>query len=59
MDATTYRDRRRQLREAVPGGEVLLLGNLPISRSYADAHLPFRQDSSFSTSPESPRWVWH
>lgn len=47
MDATTYRDRRRRLREAVPGGEILLLGNLPISRNYADAHLPFRQDSSF------------
>lgn len=47
MDATTYRDRRRLLREAVPDGEILLLGNLPISRNYADAHLPFRQDSSF------------
>jgi Xaa-Pro aminopeptidase len=47
MDATTYRDWRRRLREAVPGGEILLLGNLPISRNYADAHLPFRQDSSF------------
>ena len=47
MDATTFRDRRQQLREAVPDGEILLLGNLPISRNYADAHLPFRQDSSF------------
>ena len=47
MDATTYRDRRRRLREAVPDGEILLLGNLPISRNYADAQLPFRQDSSF------------
>ena len=47
MDAITYHDRRRQLREAVPGGEILLLGNLPISRNYADCHLPFRQDSSF------------
>jgi Xaa-Pro aminopeptidase len=47
MDATTYHDRRRQLREAVHDGEILLLGNLPISRNYADAHLPFRQDSNF------------
>ena len=46
MDAMTYRDRRRQLREAVPGGEILILGNLPISRNYADCHLPFRQDSN-------------
>jgi Xaa-Pro aminopeptidase len=47
LDAITYSDRRRRLREAVPGGEILLLGNLPISRNYADAQLPFRQDSSF------------
>ncbi|MGZ8734217.1 MAG: aminopeptidase P N-terminal domain-containing protein, partial [Acidimicrobiia bacterium] len=47
MDAITYSDRRRRLLEALPGGEILLLGNLPISRNYADLHLPFRQDSSF------------
>lgn len=47
MDANTYRDRCRRLREAVPDGEILLVGNLPISRNYADSHLPFRQDSSF------------
>ena len=47
MDASTYRDRRRRLRESVSDGELLILGNLPISRNYSDAHLPFRQDSSF------------
>lgn len=47
MDTTTYRDRRRRLRDDVPDGTILLMGNLPISRNYADAHLPFRQDSSF------------
>jgi Xaa-Pro aminopeptidase len=47
MDASTYRNRRQRLREAVPSGEILIVGSLPISRNYADSHLPFRQDSSF------------
>lgn len=47
MDASTYRERRQRLREAVTSGEILIVGNLPIARNYADSHLTFRQDSSF------------
>ena len=59
MDATTYRDRRRLLREAVPDGEILLLGNLPIStgKRGPDGELrmvPLRQiaEVAESTSPQ-------
>jgi Xaa-Pro aminopeptidase len=47
MDATTYSSRRTQLRNAVPDGEILILGNAAAPRNYADNVYPFRQDSHF------------
>ncbi len=47
MDAHTSRERRRVLRDAVPHGEILILGNGYASRNYADNVYPFRQDSNF------------
>jgi len=47
MDAVTYQTRRRRLREAVPGGTILLLGNREMPRNYVANTYPFRQDSSF------------
>jgi len=47
MDADTYRERRQILREAVPGGEIVILGNGYAARNYKDNVYPFRQDSNF------------
>jgi Xaa-Pro aminopeptidase len=47
MNATTYRERRQALREAIPGGAILLLGNSEAPRNYVDNPYPFRQDSHF------------
>ena len=47
MDADTYRERRKVLREAVPEGAILIIGNTPASRNYVDNVYPFRQDSHF------------
>ena len=47
MDADTYRERRQVLREAVPGGEIVILGNGYAARNYKDNVYPFRQDSNF------------
>ena len=47
MNAETYRERRSVLREAVPDGDILILGNDYAARNYADNVYPFRQDSSF------------
>ncbi len=47
MNAETYSERRRILREAVPDGDILILGNDYASRNYVDNVYPFRQDSSF------------
>jgi Xaa-Pro aminopeptidase len=47
MDADTYTARRNALREAVPDGEILILGNAASPRNYADNVYPFRQDSHF------------
>lgn len=47
MNAETYTERRRVLREAVPEGDILILGNDYASRNYVDNVYPFRQDSSF------------
>lgn len=45
MDAATYTARRRELREQVPHGAILLMGNDHASRNYVDNLYPFRQDS--------------
>ena len=47
MDAHTYRERRKVLRQAVSDGEILILGNGYASRNYEDNVYPFRQDSNF------------
>jgi Xaa-Pro aminopeptidase len=47
MDAMTYQQRRRALRQTVQGGAILLPGNAEASRNYAANVYPFRQDSSF------------
>jgi len=47
MDAKTYRGRRAALREAVPDGAILILGNQLSPRNYPDDPYPFRQDSCF------------
>lgn len=47
MNAQTYRDRRRELREAVSGGAILLLANTEAPKNYTDNVYPFRQDSHF------------
>ncbi len=47
MDTKTYTLRRQILREAVPEGAILLMGNMDASRSYPANIYPFRQDSSF------------
>jgi Xaa-Pro aminopeptidase len=47
MDATIYRARRQALREAIPGGSILLPANHLAPRNYVDNPYPFRQDSHF------------
>jgi len=49
FDASTYRSRRRALidQECPETGLVLLLGNRPSPKNYADNTHPFRQDSTF------------
>lgn len=47
MNAMTYQQRRRVLRQSVEGGVILLPGNTDASRSYTANIYPFRQDSSF------------
>ena len=47
MDASTFIDRRRTLRQAVPDGAVLILGNDESPKNYVDNPYPFRQDSHF------------
>lgn len=45
MDPTTYAARRQDLRDAVPDGAILIMGNNPAPRNYVDNAYPFRQDS--------------
>ena len=47
MDLQTWQDRRKALRELLPDGIILLLGNNEAPRNYTDNVYPFRQDSSF------------
>jgi Xaa-Pro aminopeptidase len=47
MNVDTYRERRRILREAIPEGAILIMGNTSAPRNYADNIYPFRQDSHF------------
>jgi len=47
MDTATWQARRVALREAVPDGVIVLLGNEEAARNYSDNPYPFRQDSHF------------
>lgn len=47
FDKTIYTERRRQLKERVGSGLILLLGNDETGSNYADNTYPFRQDSTF------------
>jgi Xaa-Pro aminopeptidase len=47
MDAKTYAARREVLREAVPQGAILIMGNDEAPKNYVDNPYPFRQDSHF------------
>ncbi len=47
MDASTYGARRKVLRNAVPEGAILIMGNGEAPRNYTDNVYPFRQDSHF------------
>jgi Xaa-Pro aminopeptidase len=47
MDASTYGARRQALRNAVPDGAILIIGNDEAPRNYNDNVYPFRQDSHF------------
>mgnify|MGYP001829039827 CR=1 FL=1 len=47
MNIDTYRERRQKLREAIPDGAILIMGNTAASRNYEDNVFPFRQDSHF------------
>jgi Xaa-Pro aminopeptidase len=47
MTSTTYAARRQDLRDAVPDGAILIMGNKPAPRNYVDNPYPFRQDSHF------------
>jgi Xaa-Pro aminopeptidase len=42
-----YIERRRQLKQLVQKGIILLLGNEQSSMTYKDTWYPFRQESSF------------
>ncbi len=45
--ASTYIERRKSLCAALPGGQVLLLGNQDLGMNYAGNTYHFRQDSTF------------
>jgi Xaa-Pro aminopeptidase len=45
MDASTYQSRRKALRESVPHGHILIVGNGHAPKNYLDNVYPFRQDS--------------
>lgn len=47
MDQKTYVQRRRNLRQAVTDGAILLPANLEAPRNYEDNVYPYRQDSHF------------
>ncbi|NEM97709.1 aminopeptidase P family protein [Pontibacter burrus] len=47
FDATTYTQRRQQLKQQLGGGLVLLLGNEEAGMNYKDNWYPFYQDSTF------------
>jgi Xaa-Pro aminopeptidase len=47
MDAKTYTARREVLRNAVPEGAILIMGNDEAPKNYVDNPYPFRQDSHF------------
>jgi Xaa-Pro aminopeptidase len=47
MKTSTYVERRRSLRRAVPEGAILIAGNADAPRNYVDNVYPFRQDSHF------------
>jgi Xaa-Pro aminopeptidase len=47
MDAKTYAARREALRNAVPEGAILIMGNDEAPKNYVDNPYPFRQDSHF------------
>ncbi len=47
FSAKTYIDRRKQLKNTVDSGLILLLGNDEASMNYTDNHYRYRQDSSF------------
>lgn len=45
--STTYRERRRRLKESLGSGKVLLAGNTASPVNFPAHHYPFRQDSTF------------
>ena len=47
FDATIYRNRRQQLKQALGRGLLLFMGNKELPMNYPGNVLPFRQDSSF------------
>jgi Xaa-Pro aminopeptidase len=47
FEAATYSERRKNLKESVGSGLILLLGNDPAPMNYADNPYHFKQDSSF------------
>ncbi|MDD5307744.1 MAG: Xaa-Pro aminopeptidase [Deltaproteobacteria bacterium] len=48
METSTFVERRKRLREMVPDGAILILGQAEASRNYPANTYPFRQDSHFS-----------
>ena len=47
MEPSTYSAQRESLRNAVPEGAILIVGNDDVPKNYADNVYPFRQDSHF------------
>jgi Xaa-Pro aminopeptidase len=47
MEASTHIERRAKLRQAVPDGAILIMGNDEAPKNYLDNPYPFRQDSHF------------
>lgn len=47
FDNTTYQERRKELKQEIGSGLILLLGNEESSINFADNHYLFRQDSSY------------
>ncbi len=47
FDSATYQRRRQALRNEVPNGIILILGNNEAPANYPDNTYKFRQDSSF------------